>query len=510
MKMYNMIKALGMAMLLGLSYGVEAQTQECERPGGPDSSLTIRNYSLYREDFRSKRYDAAYESWLYVFNNAPCFREQLYADGPEFMEAFLKKAKDDKRKKELLDTLDLIYKRRIQYFGKEGFVKAKWGKDVLTLDPSNVEKGIKLIEEAIALDGNNLEDAAISPYFQAIVSQEKKKALTKDDVLAVFEKLSSIVDYNVKNNSVQKVGIYRSGVKVENLQENTFSIAKPEALEAGMIITLQASYNSPRYEITNVDSNLVTVAANITEPNGSEVFLIKDSWKVNQEVLNAIASPYLDCKTLVAIYNPKYLADPLNTELMNKILLFLNNGRCTDNDLYITVSEASLKQNPNAEGYRTLAKAYKNKKNNSKALDMLEKAASLETDNKLKVNDYLAMARIAIENKNAMSAKQYADRALAINPNKGEAYILIGDAYSLSSGACSEKLDKSALYWVVVDMYEKAKSVDAGIAGAANRRIATYSKYFPDKKDAFFWGITDGTYTLTCWPSLSTRVRFNN
>lgn len=488
--------------------GTNPITTDCN-PNGKDSVLTLRNYSLMHEDVRFKRYEAANEAWLYVFNNAPCFREQTYVDGVEIYEWKISQTKDDVRKKQLMDTLTLIYKQRIQYFGREGFVKGKWGKAMLDLEPTNPEIGLALIEESFALDSVHVEDILIVSYFKTLVSLEKKKKRTKDDILAAYERLTEIVDYNLKHpGSSTKEGIYKTSSVLSNVNENTFTTDKPETFTEGMVLTMLASYSSPRYTITNIDSIDITVDKPITEPDGSQIYRIKEAWVATQENLNALAAPYLDCPTLVSIYSPKFNAEPTNVDLMEKILLFFNNAGCTNTDLYFSVSEAYLKTNPDALGFRNLANAYRIRKNYGKAIEAFQKSVDLETDSKIKVQDYISMAKVALMNRNPQQAKTFAERALAINPNKGEAYLLIGDAYLQSASGCKE-FDASAIYWVVVDQYEKAKNVDAGIAGAANRRIATYSKYFPTKKDAFFRNITEGsTYTLGCYPSLSTRVRF--
>ena len=427
----------------------------------------------------------------------------------EIYDFLIKKATDETRKKELLDTLDLIYQQRIKYFGREGYVKGKWGKDILELDKKNYEKGLKLLEESIAMEGNKLEDNVVVPYFNMLVAFEKANRRTKDDVLKAYETLTEIVDYNIKNpGDEKKIGIYKTSLTINNLKENTFTSDKPEALEEGLILTLKPSYSSPRYTITNIDSIDVTVDREITEPEGSTIYFIKEAWTVAQENLNNIAAPYLDCETLSNIYTPKFKADPTNVELMEKILLFLNNARCSKSDLYFEVSEAYLKVKPNAEGYRNLAKAYKAKRNLAKAMEVYEKASANETEDSKKVSDYIELAKLALQQGNVSQTKAYADKALAINPNKGEAYILIGDAYLRAAGNCTD-FDKSAIYWVVVDQYQKARSVDAGIAGAANRRIATYSRYFPKRKDGFFRSINEGdTYTLKCYPNLSTKARY--
>jgi|GEM_PF-2553934 len=509
-KFYSPILLLIALFLGGKSY---AQVEDCN-PNGADSALTLRNYSLMHEDVKFKRFEAANEGWLYVFHNAPCFREQTYVDGIEIYEWKYEQAKADTTKgasvkKALLDTISLIYSQRINYFGREGYVKGKWGKSLLDLDKKNPEIGLALIEEAIDLDSNATEDNLVVPYFNTLIGLEKQQKCGKDAVLKAYERLTQIVDYNIKHpGNTIKLGIYGTGLKIENLKENTFTSEKAEALEEGLVFTLKPSYSSPRYTITNIDSIDITVDKPITELEGSPIYFVKEAWNVAQENLNTLAAPYLDCNTLASIYTPKYQADPTNVELMDKILLFLNNAKCTNTDLYFTVSEAYLKLNPDAVGYRNLANAYKAKKNYAKALDIYQKAIDNETNPASKVSDYITMAKIALVNRNISQVKMYADKALAINPNKGEAYILIGDSYLIAAGNCKD-FDASAIYWVVVDQYIKAKAVDSGIAGAANRRIATYSRYFPKKDKAFFLNITkDSTYTLKCYPNLSTIVRF--
>ncbi|HCS21683.1 MAG TPA: hypothetical protein DIW47_14185 [Bacteroidetes bacterium] len=493
-------------VLLGMN--AQAQVSDCN-PNGKDSALTIRNYSLMHEDVKFKQYESASEPWLYIWHNAPCHKEQFYVDGIEIYSWKYDQAKDSVKKQQVMDTIVLIYKRRIEYFGREGYVKGKWGTTLLDMDKEHPEKGLALIEESILLDSVRIENYLIVPYFKTLVALERKKLRSKDDILKSYENLTAIIDYNIKHpGETIKLGLYTTPVTISGLVENTFTSEKAESLKEGMVFTLKPNYNSPRYTITNIDSFDITVDKVITEPEGSVVYAVKEAWSVAQENLNTLAASYLDCETLTNIYTPKFNADPTNIELMDKILLFLNNANCTNTDLYFKVSEAYLKVNPNAVGYRNLAAAYKARKNYSKALEVYQNAINSEGDDGLKVNDYITMAKIALANRNHLQAKKYAEKALEINPNKGEAFILIGDAYLQAASGCTE-FDAKAIYWVVVDQYIKAKNVDSGIAGAANRRIATYSRYFPTKEEAFFRSINEGdTYTLGCYPNLSTKVRF--
>ena len=109
----------------------------------------------------------------------------------------------------------------------------------------------------------------------------------------------------------------------------------------------------------------------------------------------------------------------------------------------------------------------------------------------------------------AQSAKTYALKMLAINPQSGEAYLIIGNAYVKGRKDCGGDECKSrAAYWAAVDKFAKAKSVDPSVSDKVQQYINSYVGQFPKKEDCFFYGLTDGqSYTLDCWIGETTIVR---
>ena len=68
--------------------------------------------------------------------------------------------------------------------------------------------------------------------------------------------------------------------------------------------------------------------------------------------------------------------------------------------------------------------------------------------------------------------------------------------------------EKETVYWVAVDKFIKAKSIDKTLTEKANKAIATYSKYFPNTESCFFNGVESGQrYKVECWINESTKVR---
>ena len=72
-----------------------------------------------------------------------------------------------------------------------------------------------------------------------------------------------------------------------------------------------------------------------------------------------------------------------------------------------------------------------------------------------------------------------------------------------------DDFEKSAVFWVAVDYFERARNAGEDCAVDASQKIADYKKYFPNKEEAFFRSISAGqTYKVGGWINESTKVRF--
>ena len=121
------------------------------------------------------------------------------------------------------------------------------------------------------------------------------------------------------------------------------------------------------------------------------------------------------------------------------------------------------------------------------------------------------MAACNNEMNNNLKARELALKAVSIRTNWGEPHILIGQLYADSKSSCSSISLPNAVYWVAVDMFLKAKTIDPSVEEKANKLILAYSKYFPNKEEAFFQNVTEGnSYSIGCWINETTKARFNN
>ena len=81
-------------------------------------------------------------------------------------------------------------------------------------------------------------------------------------------------------------------------------------------------------------------------------------------------------------------------------------------------------------------------------------------------------------------ARQYCQKALEVNPNYGNAYLLIGKMYAATSKSVfpNDGVLARAAYNAAIDKFEKAKQVDPSVAEEANTLISSYRAHLPSRR----------------------------
>lgn len=228
-----------------------------------------------------------------------------------------------------------------------------------------------------------------------------------------------------------------------------------------------------------------------------------------EEIFSKSEAP--DCDALITLFTPKFEEAPEDIELLKKITMLLDRYECTDSDLFVKSSENLYKLEPSAESAYMVAKLYLKKADYDKASGYYKEAIEQQTDSLLLSKYYYELATLShAKGGMGQTARGYAYKAIANNPTDGNPYILIGLIYAAATKECSaDEFEQKAIYWLVVDQFIKAKSVDPEVAEDANKEIATYSQYFPNKEEAFFRDITEGIeYEVGCWINKTTKARF--
>lgn len=228
-----------------------------------------------------------------------------------------------------------------------------------------------------------------------------------------------------------------------------------------------------------------------------------------------IDSGVASCDNLIALFTPRYEANPTDKALLANMVKMLATSDCVDTDLYLKAVESLNEVDPSPQSAYYLYKLYSARDENAAAAKALSHAIdqldATNPEDVLRIADYkLELATFTFKKVGkSADAVALAKQVPELNPNlAGKAYFLIGTIWG--SQKCSgNEVEVRAPYWVAVDYMRKAKEADASLEAEANNLIAQYSRYFPNSADAFMYDVVDGnSYTVNCGGMReATRVR---
>ena len=159
MKKYILTALILLYMLPGFS-----QRSKVTVYSSDDDSTPCEAYlSTYRDFFRLELYEDAYQTWVKVFYDCPESSEKMYVDGVTMYRSFIESAPDEQVREVLIDSLLLIYDRRMEYFGGEGNILGRKGKDLLTYrgdDILDVQKAYAMLQKSIELEGERSRETS--------------------------------------------------------------------------------------------------------------------------------------------------------------------------------------------------------------------------------------------------------------------------------------------------------------------------------------------------------------
>ena len=251
--------------------------------------------------------------------------------------------------------------------------------------------------------------------------------------------------------------------------------------------------------VINIYENAVNNISAMTPKNDVEK-------RSNEKMISDIESIFItsqvvSCENLIALFTPRYEADPQNLDLAKNIVKMMGiTEGCTDNDLFLNAVTVMHNMEPSHVSAYNLYKLYAGRTDVDNAVKyMTEAIESAESDAVADGNYQYELAAFCY--KNGQNAKAYAaaQAAAELDPAiAGKAYMLLGTIWG--SVSCSgNDIEQRAKYWVAVDFMNKAKAADETLTDAANDMIRQYASYYPQTAEAFMYDVTDGqSYTVSC------------
>ena len=455
-------------LLFALSVGATssfAQIAKEDRFGhGQDSLDCLANISLYNEHVKTKNYADAYEPWKKVFTQHPAARNDMYDYGVQILHWKIKNEQDAAKKTELVNELLGIYDQRVQYleslntlikkpYTKASILEKKAHDYIVYVKPLDLVKAHAMLLETLNMDPANAGHQVMLDLMNVSSMLCKKQESHKEQI---------IKDY----------------LQTTDLAAARIDAAKKNAEKGD---ANQATYEKIAGMWESVKNNL-------------------DAYFINSGAAN--------CESLQAIYAPQVEANKDNLDLLKQIITVMAKIGCRDQEAYMAAAEYAHNIEPTAGSAAGCANRYFKRGDSEKAIEFMNQAIELETDEAKKAEYCFTTAQILFTMKQLSKAKSYANKAISLNGSYGAPYILIAQMYASSPKWSDEPAMNKCTYFAAIDKLTRAKAVDPSVTEEANKLIGNYSAYTPKAEDLFFLGLKKGdSVTIGGWIGETTTIR---
>lgn len=407
-------------------------------------------YTLEKQFYDQKDYKSALNSWRKLYKQYPKSTSNIYIHGLNMYQSMIENTADRKIKDHYIDTLMMVYDKRIKHFDQKGWNLGRQGTDYIKY---------KL------LDNDNLTD---------------------DQVKSIMKK-----GFNYLSESVKLQGLESEAPVLILLMQSTNRLYGLGELTKGNVVE--------NYElVSKVVNNYL-----VKDPTSQNFLTARDA--IDQVFQTSGAA---DCEALISIYEPKFDQIASNIEDLKKMIRMLDRQKCDASPLFAKASEKLYQMEPSAEAAYNMARLFIKSNQLDKAESYYKQAVAAEKDPLNLAKYYIELAKLSFNSKPS-EAKSYIKKSIENNPNMGSSYILLGDLYAHNSKSYGDnEFERSFVFMVAVDYYAKAKRVDSSVEQDANEKIGLYSQYFPSKEDIFFNGYTVGqSVSVGSWIGESTSIR---
>ncbi|MBI9040462.1 hypothetical protein [Lutibacter sp.] len=425
-----------------------------------DNNDCYIKYNLFKGDYSSKKYDTAYENWIWCMDNCPTLSVNIYKMGIKIAEDRLENA-TEADKPAARELVMRVYTQRLQHFPDDA---ADVYNDVASFKAdqgASDDEVFGWIEKAFKADVTAVNARNIYKYFDIILNKNKDTDAQK--VFDTYDEVSEGLELKREE--------YTKKIDIINAKDSTRLSSKDVK-------------NRDAYQQVLTNLSLVETG------------------------LDAKLSAISTCENLIPLNKKYFEENKTNAEWLKRAVSRMFNKECTGDPFYPKLVEAYVHADPSPSASVFYADILMNRGETNKAMDYFKRAIDQETDTYKKAGNLYKVARILSKQGRKSEARSYCYKALDYAPTMGKAYLLIASMYATSANSCGDDVvSKRMVYVAALNMAYKAKAVDPSISGHANKYIASYSENIPTTKDLFVAGVKSGTsFKINCWINETVRV----
>jgi tetratricopeptide (TPR) repeat protein len=427
----------------------------------PSQEAMIK-YNLFKGDYKSKNYEAAYENWIWCLDSVPTLSVNIYKLGINIAKDRFKKASKENKEAEIA-LVRRVYDQRIELFPKDLAKVYSDYADFLILAKQPEQEVFEMLKKAYKIDPSKMGVKSIFRYFRYVTDEYKEK-----DVQYIFDTYDVIVKAVDKKLNYYATKLDRYSTKIE--QGNVLSSKEK---------SLKKAYENNSRAVGQVVHGL-------------------------DKIINDLST----CERLIPLYTSDFESNKENGPWLKSAVNMMYKKKCTEDPLYDKLVEAYVAAEPSPEASVFYAGILVKNNNMNKATEYFLKAVDQESDPFKKANYEYKIAQILRKKGLKSKARAAALQAIKYKRSMGEAYLLIANLYASSANKCgSSEFEKRMVYVAAQEMAQKAANVDPVNRSRALKYVKSYKASAPDKKAIFTEGLASGsTYKIGCWIGVTVKI----
>ncbi len=423
--------------------------------------------SLFAEQAKIENYDAAFPYLKQLREECPKFNLSIYQYGDRIYKSRIEKASEAEKMNEFNEYKKLVRERLLHF-------------------PESIKEGAMLADFAQVMFDNKI--GTPQEQFDALDAAYKKDKENFTSPKALYTYFSLAVD------------LFEDGKKpiqeVFDLYDELINKIEEEENSLASRITPLIEKQDAAQTLDQAEERLLSAG----ETNLRAYSQVKGS-------VNGKLGILADCTNLIPLYNKDFDEKRSDIEWLKAVNIRLSEKECTEDPLFVRVSQALHDLEPSARSAYSLGLQAEADGKSKLALDYFNQSAELETDNTRKANTYYKIGENYRKEGNSSQARNFYRKAIDARPSYGRAYLQIASMYALSSNNCGETVfEKRAINWLAADLARTAARVDPSVASNANAAAESYTGRAPSKSDIFSEGMQGKTVTFSCWVGGSVKV----
>ena len=426
------------------------------------SQKAMIKYNLFKGDYKSKNYEAAYENWIWCLDSVPTLSVNIYKLGITIAKDRYKKAADAD-KPAAIALVRRVYEQRMEHYPKDLAKLYSDYADFLILAKQPEQEVFETLKKAFNIDPSKMGVKSIFRYFQYVTDEHKEK-----DVQYIFDTYDVIV--KGVDKKLKYYATKLDGYSAKQEQGNVLSSKEK---------SLKKAYENNSRAVGQVVHGL-------------------------DKIINDLST----CERLIPLYTADFEANKGNGPWLKSAVNMMYKKKCTEDALYDKLVEAYVAAEPSPEASVFYAGMLVKNNDMNKAREYFLKAVDQESD-PFKKADYLyKIAQILRQKGLKVKARNSALEAIKYKRSMGEAYLLIANLYASSANSCGKsEFEKRMVYVAAQKMAQRAADVDPINRKRALKYVKSYKASAPDKKAIFTEGLASGSpYKVGCWIGITVKI----